>query len=157
MDSGCVAAHAASNDTWKCFFAEENLPYITTPLFATQDMVDSWQMSNILKLPCNPTASSGASVCNSTYLADMQAFRDDMLAKLQPLASNPANGGFLSACVQHCHQNIDAVWTQELVQNQSVTETFWAWWSGASPGVKTLVIDGDFKSNAHCFGMPYCK
>ena len=110
MDKGCVAAHAATNDTWQCFFAENNLPYITTPLFVTQDLVDSWQMANVLALGCNPNAAAGApSACSAAQLADMQAFRQDMLDKFAPLVANPANGGFLSACYQHCHQNIGQV------------------------------------------------
>ena len=110
MDKGCVAAHAATNDTWQCFFAENNLPYITTPLFVTQDLVDSWQMANVLALGCNPNAAAGApSACSAAQLADMQAFRQDMLDKFAPLVANPANGGFLSACYQHCHQNIGPV------------------------------------------------
>ena len=109
VDAGCAAAHAATNDTWKCFFAEANLPYITTPLFVTQDLVDSWQMANVLALGCNPNAASGAGACSAAQLAAMEAFRVDMLAKFAPLAANPANGGFLSTCYQHCHQNIAGV------------------------------------------------
>ena len=68
MDAGCVAAHAATNDTWRCFFAEANLPYITTPLFVTQDTVDSWQMANVLSLPCDPgVAPTKPNGCNATW------------------------------------------------------------------------------------------
>jgi len=100
MDKGCVAAHAATNDTWRCFFAEANLPFITTPLFITQDTTDSWQMSNILGLPCNPNAKSGASVCNSTWVGVMNDFRDSMVKAYAPLLSSNTNGGFLSTCYQ---------------------------------------------------------
>jgi len=157
MDAGCVAAHAATNDTWRCFFAEENLPFITTPLFVTQDLVDSWQMSNVLVLPCSPGAAPSApSACNATHLAAMEAFRQDMLAKFAPLLASPTNGGFLSSCYQHCHQNIEQVYTQEEVANQTVQDTFWQWWSGAQGPLHSVVVDGPFRSNAHCYGSPYC-
>jgi hypothetical protein len=77
LDAGCVAVHAATNDTWRCFFAEATLPFITTPLFVTQDLVDSWQMANILRLPCD-LGKPGS--CNSTVLAAVSAFRASMVA-----------------------------------------------------------------------------
>lgn len=100
MDKGCVAAHAASNDTWRCFFAEANLPFITTPLFANNDLIDSWQMSNILGLPCNPNAKSGPSMCNSTWVGVMNDFADSMMKAYAPLLASTTNGGFLSTCYQ---------------------------------------------------------
>ena len=155
MDAGCVAAHAASNDTWRCFFAEAQLPYITSPLFVTQDTVDSWQMVNILALPCNPgLPPSNPKGCNDTYIAVMDDFHASMLAAYAPLLNSPTNGGFLSTCYQHCHQNIDGVWAQEVVANLTVQEAFFGWWSGA-PGVPRFAVDGLWRSNPHCYGSPY--
>ena len=99
MDAGCVAAHAASNDTWRCFFAEANLPHITTPLFVTQDLVDSWQMANVLALPCDMDAS-GKNPCNATYLGVVEDFRASMKAAYAPLIGSATNGGYLSTCYQ---------------------------------------------------------
>ncbi len=155
MDAGCVAAHAATNDTWRCFFAEANLPFITTPLFATQDLVDSWQMGNILDLPCNLDAASGPNACNATELSAVSEYRASMLAALAPLTNSPNNGGYLSACYQHCHQNIEGVWAQERVQNTSVEDAFMSWWTSAGTTPR-IVIDGEFGTNSKCFGSPYC-
>lgn len=173
LNAGCVAAHAATNDTWRCFFAEATLPFITTPLFVTQDLVDSWQMAvrlthphkpqnpnlttphthrqNILRLPCD---LGKAGSCNATVLAAVSAFRSSMVAAYAPLTSSRTNGGYLSTCLQHCHQNIDAIWTQELVANTSVRDAFMRWWTGAANGV--VLIDGEFGSNAHCVGSAHC-
>ena len=41
------------------------------------------------------------------------------------------------------------------MQNQTVHDTFWQWWSGQDAGLKNLVVDGAFRSNPHCFGSPY--
>ena len=155
MDAGCVAART-SNETWQCFFAEENLPFISTPLFVTQDLVDSWQMGNILDIPCNLNAASGPSACNSTEISAVHDYRASMLAALAPLTSSPTNGGYLSACYQHCHQNIEQVWDQELVQNTTVEAAFMSWWTntGTTP---RIVVDGEFGKNPHCYGTPYCR
>jgi hypothetical protein len=37
-------------------------------------------------------------------IAALAQYRADMLTALQPLLTSPTNGGFLSTCVQHCHQ-----------------------------------------------------
>jgi hypothetical protein len=117
-------------------------------------------------------------------LAQMQAYRADMLQALAPLTSSATNGGSLSACVQHCHQNIDDVWLRERVGNQSVQEvrarrrararaaarssapaphsprpslvsqTFLRWYTGQGSALP-LVIDGLYGQNTHCFGVPY--
>ena len=36
VDEDCVAAHAATNDTWMCMFAEHTAEHITTPIFPLQ-------------------------------------------------------------------------------------------------------------------------
>lgn len=157
MDKGCVATRAPGHE-WECFFAEANLPYITTPLFATQDMVDSWQMPNILQLGCNPNTN-----CNAAQIQAMDAFRDSMLVALAPI-TDPAtpHGGFLSTCYQHCHQNIASIWDRELVPlrgggNTTVQESFWAWYSGGSG--KVVAVDGEWGANPQCCGTAsrYCS
>jgi hypothetical protein len=148
-DAGCLAAHPG-DDAWRCFLAQEVLPYVTSPVFATQDLVDSWQMANIFRLPC----IGNLSACTPAELADMQQYRADMLAALAPLTSSATNGGFLSSCVQHCHQNIDAVFTKEMVDEQSVVQTFMRWWTGKG-SAHPLVVDGAYGTNKMCFGVPY--
>ena len=145
----CLQYYA--NNQSNCFFAEYVLPFITAPFFVTQDLVDSWQLTNILQLPCEPYKPGS---CNATMLAAVADYRTSMLTALTPLLNNPLNGAFLSSCVQHCHQNIDAVWTSEIVQNQTEQETFVAWWTGDS-SLKHQVVDGPFGTNTHCQGVPY--
>lgn len=183
VDAGCLAAHPGA-DWWRCFLAQETLPYVTSPIFATQDLVDSWQMANIYRLPC----ISNLTACTPAELAQMQAYRADMLQALAPLTSSATNGGYLSSCVQHCHQNIDDVWLKERVGNQSTQEvrsharadlrararssapaplvcprslpplpsrqTFLRWYTGEGSALP-LVIDGLYGTNKQCYGVPY--
>ena len=148
-DAGCLAAHPGG-DAWRCFLAQEVLPFVTSPVFATQDLVDSWQMANIFRLPC----IGNLSACTPAELAAMQQYRADMLAALAPLTRSATNGAYLSACVQHCHQNIDDVFTKEMVDKQSVVQTFMRWWTGQGAG-SPQVVDGAYGTNKMCFGVPY--
>src|SRR5262249_9627891 len=97
--------------------AQYTLPYISTPFFMTQDLDDSWQMANIFQLPCSPWESGS---CNATELANMVTYRSDVLTALAPLLNSPTNGGFLSTCVQHCHQNIQPCWLDSIIQGQNL-------------------------------------
>ena len=71
-----------------------------------------------------------------------------------PLTRSATNGAYLSACVQHCHQNIDDVFTKEMVDKQSVVQTFMRWWTGQGAG-SPQVVDGAYGTNKMCFGVPY--
>jgi hypothetical protein len=150
VNAACLAAHSGA-DAWKCFFAEYTLPFITTPFFATQDLVDSWQLANILRLPCMPYDPK---CTDPAVLAATQAYRQSMLTALAPLLSSSSNGLYGSACIQHCHQNIEQVWSQELVQNQTVQASFVSWWA-ATGQQQRQVVDGPYGSNKHCYGVPY--
>lgn len=150
VDPGCLAFYGgrSSPDAWRCFFAEYVLPHITVPLFITQDTVDSWQLPNIFRLPCEPYKSGS---CNASQLAAVADYRTSMLAAL---GTANGGGGYFSSCIQHCHQNINAVWTQELVANTTVRDAFFSWWSGADT-LPRIIVDGPWGTNAHCFGVPY--
>lgn len=104
--------------------AQYTLPHIATPFFMSQDLDDSWQMTNIYQLPCQPFVPGNCSAAQHVLL---DSYRQDMLKALQPLLSSPTNGGFLSTCVQHCHQNIDTCWLQSLVQAQNLQDSFVSW------------------------------
>ena len=80
--------------------AQYTLPHIQTPLFITNDLADSWQFGNILKLGCDPRTDG----CNVTQRAAIVEYRQAMLNALQPLASMPGSGAFLPSCYQHCEQ-----------------------------------------------------
>ncbi len=104
-------------------------------------------MANVLALPCN----MGRMQCNATFLAIIEQFRQSMIQAYAPLLSSPTNGGYLSACYQHCHQNIEGIWALERVQSQTTEETFFNWWMGApNKTLRTLVVDGAWGSNSHC-------
>ena len=153
VNSACAAFYPQS-EQWKCFMAQYVAPFIQTPLFLAQDTMDSWQMTNIFQLPCNPYHGQGN--CNASELEMVRQYRLDMLTALQPVLSNPIHGGFYTACVQHCHSNIDACYNSEIVQNQSMSETLHYWLqktvnSTAPPaGALTTVIDGDGFNNPTC-------
>jgi hypothetical protein len=149
VSTDCLVARVA-DDPFRCFMAEFELPYIKTPLFLTQDLDDSWQMANVLALPCAPyTAGS----CDAAELSAVADFRTDMLSALAPVFTSNVHGGFFSACIQHCHQNVVS-WTQEEISNTTVSQAFELWWNGSS---QRTWVDAPFDPSrkAHCRDTPY--
>ena len=154
VDAGCVQHYSPLGEEWKCFMAQYTAPFVSTPTFFAQDLDDSWQMSNIYQLPCNPYAGKGN--CNATELALVDSYYSDTLSALAPVFASAVHGGFITACVQHCHSNIDFCFGSEIVEGQSLRDTFGAWFAHTTRGVdvptglKTIVVDGRGLSNPTC-------
>lgn len=152
VNAACVAAYPAAN-AWQCFMAQYVAPHLATPAFFAQDLNDSWQLANILQLPCHAYAPGS---CNATEVGWVHGYHNDTLAALAPvLAPSSPHGGFFTSCVQHCHSNINFCFDSALVQGQSMQQTLLAWYDltvhGIAPGaVATVVVDGPLGTNPTC-------
>jgi hypothetical protein len=71
----CVAARDAPLD---CIFPQNFAQYVTTPLHVTQSQYDSYQLSSILRLGCEPPKGD----CNASQTAQFQQYRVDMMGAL---------------------------------------------------------------------------
>jgi hypothetical protein len=155
VNDACVSHYGPLGESWRCFMAQYTLPFLTTPYFMTQDLVDSWQLPEIYQLPCKDVSRFTPSC-----LASMSRYRRDMLAALAPLvASTATNGGFITACVEHCHQNAKFAFTEARVEGQTLAETWGKWYrdggggggGGGGNGTKTFVVAGEYEaSNPDC-------
>jgi hypothetical protein len=146
LNSACMAAKAATSDTWRCFIAPEVLPYIGTPLFIANSLSDAWQSGNIMGLGCAPTK---AGACSDAQMAYLQNFRAQMLALLAP-ATKPGSphGGFLQNCFVHVVEDT-AGWSNVKIGGRAQNEVFAEWLAGG--GSATFAV-GDFPpwSNPTC-------
>lgn len=65
MNKNCLSAYSSSDEGWKCISPTYAEPYTTSSLFALNSIYDSWQLANILELPCKPPS------CSPTYMEDI--------------------------------------------------------------------------------------
>lgn len=144
------------DQTWHCFMAQYNLPFITTPLFVSNSLADLTQVEGVLELGCNPTAPNGQpGSCNATQLAALNGLRMSMIANAAPVLSSTIHGAFLAECYIHVIQDDDGAWNGIVVAGQTQADTFWAWYSGCNPSglpgkTQPRVVDGPWGSNPTC-------
>jgi hypothetical protein len=108
--------------------AQYTLPYIKTPLFVSNSLADSWQLSNIMDLGCDP--ASNKPPCSAQQLAYFVNFRQVMINALSPLLSSPTQGAFLQTCETHVVEDTDGSWNRTLVAGQTQAATFLSWYNG---------------------------
>lgn len=116
LNAGCLAAYSLTR--WLCYLPQYSAPFITTPLFISNSLLDMWQVLNDLALPCVPTTDgspvSGYPSCTPAELAVMNAYRDEVLAALQAvLATSPGTGTWAVTCFVH-EINVEYCSTQSL-------------------------------------------
>jgi O-palmitoleoyl-L-serine hydrolase len=151
INDACVAAVGAVNasETWRCFLAEVTLPYISTPLFITNSLVDAWQASNIMDLPCTPSsapvrvnalAAELAAPCAAPqykYLAD---FSTAMLQRMVPQLST-ASAAFLVECFVHPVADNDHYWGGVTVAGTTAGQLFAQWYAGGARDTPLVAAD----------------
>jgi len=111
VNQACIQAHEATQDTWKCFFAQWTSPHITTPTFPLQSVYDSWQTSEDLN-------SSDQIVIN-----EWGRNLTDLVKTL--FLTQPQHGIFLDSCFHHCG-NWGSIRINGLVQ----ATAFQQWYNG---------------------------
>ncbi len=165
--SGSVSAACAAapprGDPSLCYLAPHALPYIRTPLFIANSLVDSCALDYLMVLGCDPREAGN---CTPAQLGYVSQYRANMLGVVAPvLAANAAHGAFLQACWTHIVEDDEVSWTRTTVQGQTQVDTFGAWWAGVAAGggggrrgagLKTVVVDGEWGSNPTCSNLGGC-
>jgi hypothetical protein len=135
LDASCVAAFPA--DPSPCLLSNNSLPFIATPVFVTESLSDSVQL----------TAHDNINAADRTLapeLAYIAAWSANMSAALAPLlaAANPRSGAFAAACWLHTGFTAK----QPTIGGVGFLEAAAAWYAQA----------GDYKVSDAC-GAPFCN
>ncbi|CAH2046797.1 unnamed protein product, partial [Thlaspi arvense] len=108
-----------------CFFPQNLINQIKTPLFILNAAYDSWQIQESLA-PKSADPSGrwndcrlNYAKCNASQIQFLQGFRTRMVNLVKSFANTSKNGVFLNSCFAHCQ-----------------TERYDTWYSKNSPAVK---------------------
>lgn len=116
-----VQGHLASTctshlDPTSCFFPQNIIANIKTPLFILNAAYDSWQVQQSLAPPSADPSGMWRDCkldnekCSATQLQFLQGFRNSMLNAIKGIEGLGQNGLFINSCFSHCQSERQDTW-----------------------------------------------
>ncbi|XP_057780392.1 pectin acetylesterase 8-like isoform X2 [Salvia miltiorrhiza] len=99
-----------------CFFPQNMVQGIQTPIFLVNAAYDSWQIKNILAPGvADPhglwhNCKTDINKCSTTQLQVMQDFRTQFLSALSGVENSASKGYFINSCYAHCQTEMQETW-----------------------------------------------
>ncbi|CAK9184204.1 unnamed protein product [Ilex paraguariensis] len=117
LDENCIAGVEPS----MCFFPQEFIKHIKTPIFLVQPAYDFWQVTfpsirNILVPDASDPHGSWFKCklnihnCNPSQIEVLQGFRSKLLKTLSEFQQNKEGGMFVNSCFVHCQTWMAETW-----------------------------------------------
>ncbi|KAG8045349.1 hypothetical protein GUJ93_ZPchr0008g12492 [Zizania palustris] len=145
-------------DATSCFFPQNIIDGIKTPIFLLNAAYDVWQIEQ--SLAPNSADPSGAwrackfnrSACNASQLKFLQGFRDQMVAAVRSFSESGSNGLFINSCFAHCQSELTATWNNEAggspaLHNKGIAKSVGDWYFGRA---QVKAIDCPYPCDKTC-------
>ncbi|XP_073135609.1 pectin acetylesterase 5-like [Henckelia pumila] len=147
----------------KCFFPQEFLRSLKTPIFLVQPAYDFWQATNILV----PDAADphgrwfrcklNIFNCDPSQIDVLHGHRNSLLKMLGEYQQSPEVGMFVNSCFVHCQTWMTDTWhspTSPRINNRTIAESVGDWYFKRD-SVKR--IDCPFPCNPTCYHMDFTR
>ncbi|KAM7525581.1 hypothetical protein LguiA_015483 [Lonicera macranthoides] len=120
-----------------CFFPENALPTVQTPIFIVNSLYDSWQIA--INLASNKADTEqlwthckyNITDCSQSQIQTLKDFRQDFLRQLKAgVGNNPSRGMFINTCRTHCQTEFQFKWLGDKLSklnNKAVAEVVGDW------------------------------
>ncbi|XP_015089241.1 pectin acetylesterase 5-like [Solanum pennellii] len=150
-------------EPYKCFFPQEFISSIKTPVFLVQPGYDFWQIQNILVPRSSDPHQSwfrcklNINNCNSKQLEVLQDFRNSLLKTLDGFHKNPEGGMFINSCFIHCQTWVTETWhspRSPKINNKTIAEAVGDWYFNRE---EAKHIDCPFPCNPTCYHMNFTQ
>ncbi|KAH6798143.1 Pectinacetylesterase family protein [Perilla frutescens var. hirtella] len=154
LNHDCIAR---SGEPSKCFFPQEFISNIKTPLFLVQPAYDFWQIANILVPHSSDPHGSWLRCklniwnCDSKQLEVLHGYRNSLLKTLGKFQKNLKWGMFVNSCFVHCQTWSTETWhspSSPRINNKTVAETVGDWYFKREAAMQ---IDCPFPCNPTCY------
>ncbi|CAL1373828.1 unnamed protein product [Linum trigynum] len=140
-----------------CFFPQNVIQQVRTPVFLLNAAYDYWQIRNILApADADPSGSWNAckldiSNCSPLQIKTMQAFRMQFLKTLMSKSGNStARGLYIDSCYAHCQTEFQETWymaDSPVLGRTKIATAVGEWFFDRSPFAK---IDCPYPCNPTC-------
>lgn len=124
-------------DATSCFFPENLVARIRTPLFLLNTAYDVWQLQASLAPPRSdprgywrPCKLNNAN-CNENQISFLQGFRNEMLNALKTFSLAAENGLFINSCFAHCQSERQDTWfgsDSPAIGNKGIAKSVGDWY-----------------------------
>ncbi|CAA2975032.1 pectin acetylesterase 5-like [Olea europaea subsp. europaea] len=157
LNKECVARSEPS----KCFFPQEFIKSIKTPVFLVNPAYDFWQIRNILVPDASDPNESWRRCrlniynCNPKLLEVLQGFRNALLKTLIEFQQNEEAGMFINSCFVHCQTWIAETWhspSSPRINNKTIAESVGDWYFNRKTAKH---IDCPFPCNPTCYNLDF--
>ncbi|KAM7464070.1 hypothetical protein LguiA_032191 [Lonicera macranthoides] len=155
LDKDCVGRMKTS----KCFFPQEFIRSIKTPVFLVNSAYDFWQIRNVLV----PTSSDPHGTwskcrlyirfCNPSQIEVLQGFRDSLLNELSEIQKTKELGIFINSCFIHCQTWATETWhssNSPRINNKTIAESVGDWYFNRKV---VKLIDCPYPCNPTCYDI----
>ncbi|XP_020538395.1 pectin acetylesterase 6 isoform X2 [Jatropha curcas] len=124
-------------DPTSCFFPQNLIANIKTPLFILNAAYDSWQVQESIVPPsADPQGSwkeckQNHAECSSSQIQFLQDFRNQMLEALSVFSMSAQNGLFINSCFAHCQSERQDTWfavDSPLLKKKRIAESVGDWY-----------------------------
>ncbi|KAK2966203.1 hypothetical protein RJ640_008769 [Escallonia rubra] len=133
-------------DPTSCFFPQNLIANIRTPMFILNAAYDSWQVQASLAPPsADPHGNwhdckMNNERCSTSQIQFLQEFRNHMLYLIRGFSRFPKNGLFINSCFAHCQSERQDTWFSDnspLIGNKGIALAVGDWYFGRG-GVKAI-------------------
>nr|GLL29362.1 pectin acetylesterase 12-like [Ipomoea trifida] len=123
-------------DPTSCFFPQNLIANINTPLFILNAAYDSWQVQASLAPPsADPNGAwhdckADNQKCSTSQIKFLQGFRNDMLDAVKGFAASKQTGLFINSCFAHCQSERQDTWFADdspVINNKAIALAVGDW------------------------------
>ncbi|XP_020589474.1 pectin acetylesterase 12-like [Phalaenopsis equestris] len=124
-----------------CFFPQNVVSHVQTPLFLLNTAYDVWQLQESLATKvADPQGywedcKMDNAKCNTSQIQFLQDFRNQMLGIVEKFSLSKENGIFINSCFAHCQSERQDTWfgsNSPAIRNKGIAESVGDWYFGRS-------------------------
>ncbi|KAK8489919.1 hypothetical protein V6N13_003017 [Hibiscus sabdariffa] len=132
LPSSCTS----QKDPTSCFFPENLISNVKTPMFLLNAAYDAWQVDqSLIPSIADPhglwhECKVDRLHCNSSQIKFFQDFRNQMLNAIKTFSGSNQNGLFINSCFAHCQSELQVTWYENdspRVGNKAVAASVGNW------------------------------
>ncbi|XP_008227764.1 PREDICTED: pectin acetylesterase 3-like isoform X1 [Prunus mume] len=148
-------------DPTSCFFPQNLVANVKTPMFLLNAAYDAWQVQASLAPPsADPRGLWGAcksnhALCNSSQIQFLQDFRNQMLNAVRDFSMSTKNGLFINSCFAHCQSERQDTWFADdspVLGNRAIALSVGDWYFDRLP---VKAIDCAYPCDNTCHNLMF--